>query len=77
VYPEKNVWFCHGCVRGVERLRRRREQRALRQEDLAELAGIGKNTVNRLEKIHTEPHLTTIRKLATALGVDPRELLED
>jgi hypothetical protein len=31
----------------------------------------------RLEKIHTEPHLTTICKLAAALGVDPRELLED
>jgi transcriptional regulator with XRE-family HTH domain len=36
---------------------------------LAELAGIGKNTVNRLEKIHTEPHLTTIRKLAAALAL--------
>ena len=44
---------------------------------LAELAGIGKNTVNRLEKNHTEPHMTTIRTLADAMGVDPRELLED
>jgi transcriptional regulator with XRE-family HTH domain len=44
----------------------------LRQEDLAELAGVGKNTVNR-----TEPRMTTIRKLADALGVDPRELVED
>jgi transcriptional regulator with XRE-family HTH domain len=60
-----------------ERLRRLREQRALRQEDLARLAGIGKNTVNRLEKNHTEPHMTTIRKLADALGVEPRELLDD
>jgi transcriptional regulator with XRE-family HTH domain len=59
-----------------ERLRRLREQRALRQEDLAELAGIGKNTVNRLEKNHTEPHMTTIRKLAKALGVEPAELVE-
>jgi transcriptional regulator with XRE-family HTH domain len=64
-------------VRGVERLRRLWEQKALRQEDLAELAGIGKNAVNRLEKNHTEPHMTTIRTLADALGVDPRELLED
>jgi transcriptional regulator with XRE-family HTH domain len=55
-----------------ERLRRLRERRALRQEDLAELAGVGKNTVNR-----TEPRMTTIRKLAAALGVDPRELVED
>jgi len=60
-----------------ERLRRLRERRALRQEDLALLAGIGKNTVNRLEKNRTEPHMTTIRKLAEALEVDPHELLED
>jgi transcriptional regulator with XRE-family HTH domain len=60
-----------------ERLRRLRERRALRQEDLAELAGVGKNTVNRIEKNRTEPHMTTIRKLAEALEVDPAELVED
>jgi transcriptional regulator with XRE-family HTH domain len=60
-----------------ERLRRLSESRALRQEDLAELAGVGKNTVNRIEKNRTEPHMTTIRKLADALEVDPRELVED
>jgi HTH-type transcriptional regulator, competence development regulator len=60
-----------------ERLRRLRERRALRQEDLAALAGLGKNTVNRLEKNRTEPHMTTIRKLAEALGVDPSELVEE
>ena len=60
-----------------ERLRRLRERRALRQEDLAALAGIGKNTVNRLEKNRTEPHMTTIRKLAEALDVEPSELLDD
>jgi transcriptional regulator with XRE-family HTH domain len=60
-----------------ERLRRLRERRALRQEDLAALAGLGKNTVNRLEKNRTEPHMTTIRKLAQALDVDPSELIEE
>ena len=58
-----------------ERLRQLREERALRQEDLAALAGIGKNTVNRIEKNHTEPHMTTVRKLARALEVDPAELV--
>ena len=58
-----------------ERLRQLREERALRQEDLAELAGVGKNTVNRIEKNRTEPHMTTVRKLAEALEVDPRELV--
>ena len=60
-----------------ERLRQLRESRALRQEDLAELADVGKNTVNRIEKNHAEPHMTTIRKLADALEVHPRELVED
>jgi len=58
-----------------ERLRQLREERALRQDELAERAGVGKNTVNRLEKNHTEPHMTTIRKLAQALEVDPAELV--
>lgn len=58
-----------------EKLRQLREQRALRQEDLAALAGVGKNTVNRIEKNRTEPHMTTIRKLAEALGVEPSELV--
>ena len=58
-----------------ERLRQLREERALRQEDLAALAGVGKNTINRLERNKTEPHMTTVRKLAQALEVDPRELV--
>jgi transcriptional regulator with XRE-family HTH domain len=58
-----------------EQLRQLREERALRQDDLAKLARIGKNTVNRIEKNRTEPHMTTIRKLAAALGVDPAELV--
>jgi transcriptional regulator with XRE-family HTH domain len=58
-----------------KRLRRLRERRALRQEDLALLAGVGKNTVNRIERDQTEPHMTTVRKLAGALDVDPAELV--
>jgi transcriptional regulator with XRE-family HTH domain len=41
------------------------------------LAGIGKNTVNRIEMNRTEPHMTTIRKLADALEVDPAELVRE
>jgi DNA-binding XRE family transcriptional regulator len=32
--------------------------------------------VNRIEKNRTKPHMTTVRKLAKALGVDPAELVE-
>lgn len=59
-----------------DKLRRLREAQAMRQEDLATEAGVGKNTVNRIEGNRTEPHMTTIRKLAEALGVDPSELVE-
>ena len=43
---------------------------------LADAAGIGKNTVNRLERDLTEPRPPTLRKLAEALGVDPADLVE-
>ena len=39
-------------------------------------AGIGANTVNRIELNETEPHMSTIRKLARALGVEPRRLVK-
>jgi transcriptional regulator with XRE-family HTH domain len=45
-------------------------------EELAAKADIGKNTVNRMERNLTEPHMSTLRKLAQALGVEPHELLE-
>jgi transcriptional regulator with XRE-family HTH domain len=50
--------------------------RALRtQQELAERAGIGLTTLNRIENDHAEPQFRTIRKLARALNVAPSELL--
>ncbi len=60
-----------------EKLKDLRIRRALTQEELAEAAGIGKNTVNRLERDLTEPRPPTLRKLAQALGVDPADLVAD
>ena len=59
-----------------ERLKDLRIRRALTQEELANKASMGKNTVNRVERNLTEPHRSTLRKLAKALGVEPHELLE-
>ena len=59
-----------------ERLKDLRIRRALTQEELADKASIGKNTVNRVERNLTEPHMSTLRKLAQTLGVEPHELLE-
>jgi transcriptional regulator with XRE-family HTH domain len=59
-----------------EKLKDLRIRRALTQEELAAAAGVGKNTVNRLERDLTEPRPPTLRKLAQALEVDPAELVE-
>jgi transcriptional regulator with XRE-family HTH domain len=59
-----------------ERLKQLRIERAMTQDELADAAGLGKNTVNRIEKDHTEPRPPTLRKLARALDVDPAELVK-
>jgi transcriptional regulator with XRE-family HTH domain len=55
-------------------LRRAREDRLLTQEELAGAAGLGLSTVVRVENDQVEPRFSTIRKLAKALDMDPREL---
>ncbi len=56
-------------------VKRERERALLTQQELADKAGIGLNTLNRIERDHAEPHFRTIRKLAKALGVDPAVLI--
>ena len=57
-----------------DRLKALRIEQALTQKELADKAGIALNTVARLERNETEPHMPTARKLADALDVHPREL---
>lgn len=57
-----------------DRLKALRIEHALTQHELGEKAGVAPNTVARLERNETEPHMSTVRKLAEALGVHPREL---
>ena len=59
-----------------ENLRRLRTLNALIQAQLAERAELAEFAVARAECDETEPHMTTVRKLADALGVHPRELVE-
>lgn len=56
-------------------LREWRHWRALTQKELAEAAGVAVNTVSRLElhKFGARPDVR--RKLATALGIEPHQLL--
>lgn len=57
-----------------EKLKDLRMRAGLSQEELAEKAGVGVATVIRFEHEQHEPNARTIRKLATALDVDPRKL---
>ncbi|HEY6712867.1 MAG TPA: helix-turn-helix transcriptional regulator [Rubrobacter sp.] len=57
------------------RLKDLRIRRALTQQELADRAGVSSNALNRIELNKAEPHMSTLRKLAKALDVDPSELL--
>ena len=58
------------------RLKALRIEQALTQEELANKAGVAPNTVARLERNETEPHMSTVRKLANALEVAPAKLVK-
>ena len=59
----------------LPRLRELRLREALSQRDLAELAGVAHTTVVRLEAGDPNANPSTVRKLAAALKVKPRELM--
>jgi transcriptional regulator with XRE-family HTH domain len=56
-------------------IKRQRTLVALTQAQLAERAGVTTATVARIERDEIEPRMTTLRKLADALGVEPAELV--
>ena len=58
------------------RLRQLRVERALTLRALAERSGVSYDTINKLELGQRPARLSTIRKLADALGVDPSELMK-
>lgn len=64
-------------VRIGDKLKRTRLRNALTQQQLAEKAGLTTASVARIERDETEPRPTTLRKLADALNVEPRDLLDD
>jgi transcriptional regulator with XRE-family HTH domain len=58
-----------------DRLKDLRIRRALTQRELADRADISSNALNKIELNKAEPHMSTLRKLAQALNVDPAELI--
>jgi len=59
-----------------DKLRRLRAENALTLRALAEISGVSYDTINKLELGRRPAHASTIRKLAIALGVEPRELMK-
>jgi transcriptional regulator with XRE-family HTH domain len=62
-----------------DKVRRLRRERLLSASELAQMAGISRTTLHNIEagRTQTEPLPRTLRKLAQALEIEPREFLED
>ena len=60
-----------------QRLRELRVEKALSLRALGEMTGVAYDTINKLENGHRPARLATIRKLAEALGVEPKELMRE
>jgi transcriptional regulator with XRE-family HTH domain len=52
-----------------------RRKRGLTQRQLGELAGVAHTSVQQLESLKRGAYPQTLRKLASALGIAPEELL--
>jgi transcriptional regulator with XRE-family HTH domain len=59
----------------AEKLYEIRQDRNLSQARLAEIAGVDRKTINRIENGHFSPALDTIVRLCVALGVNPSEFV--
>ena len=60
-----------------EALRRLRRERALSQQDLTRITGVVQATLSDLEGGKRGARASTLRKLAEALGAQPKELMKE
>jgi transcriptional regulator with XRE-family HTH domain len=58
------------------KLRSVRERLFVTQEELAERTGMSRATISRIESGQQRPRISTVRRLAAALGVSPEELID-
>jgi transcriptional regulator with XRE-family HTH domain len=58
------------------RLRSLRRGRVLSQRELSRMTGVAFDTISRLETGKQRAQPKTVRRLAKALGAEPRELIE-
>jgi putative transcriptional regulator len=48
----------------------------LSQKELADLAGVDRKTINRLENSHFSPSVDTLYRVCTVFGIHPTQLLQ-
>ena len=60
-----------------KKLRKLRREKALSQQDLMRMTGIAQATLSDLEGGKREARASTLRKLAQALEVQPKELMKE
>jgi transcriptional regulator with XRE-family HTH domain len=76
-FIESNTVLIIACVTLGDNVRVLRRRNFMTQEQLAKAAGISHRTLVNIEtKRVTEPHFSTILKLADALGVEPSQLVD-
>lgn len=56
---------------------RRRESRGWSQEDFAEISGVERSYITRMEQGNNTPTLATIFKLSKALKIKPKRLVRE
>ena len=66
-----------GTRRLMENIRRMRREKGLSQQELAELAGVGQDSISAIETGKHEPHPRTLRKLAQALDVEVADFFKE
>jgi transcriptional regulator with XRE-family HTH domain len=62
---------------GLNRFKRARLEKGLRQIDIARAAGIGEGYVSRIETGRVEPGPDLVRRIAQALNIDPDYFARD
>ncbi len=60
----------------MQTLREARAARVMTIRDLAEAAGVSTRTIVQIEAGQIMPRFATLRKIAAALSVEPREIAE-
>ncbi|WP_394776764.1 helix-turn-helix domain-containing protein [Flavobacterium sp.] len=57
-------------------IRQLREKKGMSQQDLADDCGITQNQVGRIERAEIKTGIKTLLKIANALDVEPKDLLD-